>query len=58
MECDCVPLAVAVLEGGALFDGLGDPLDVLDWLVDPVAVFVPRTVALVIGVVVEVLDRG
>jgi len=58
MECDCVPLAVVVLEGGVLFDGLGDALDVFVWLVDPVAVFVPRTVALVTGVVVEVLDHA
>lgn len=36
--------------------GLGDPLDVFDRLDDPVAVFVPRIVALVKAVEVDVFD--
>ena len=51
-----VGLAVVVLEGAMDRVGLGDALEVLDRLEDPVLVFVPRTVAVVMAVDVVVFD--
>lgn len=51
-----VGLAVVVLEGAMDRVGLGDALEVLDRLDDPVAVFEVRTDAVLTAVDVVVLD--